>query len=303
MIENAARLTDEYNRTDWSSHGEFFNTNKNVVLFGCTNVLNRYSKLSANNKNLVHQKMVEKGKVQDFAAIRAYFNEIVTSVSSTVNSTGGSSGGGNGGGSIDLFYSSSGPANSSDESQLNDYVDLESVLWAKEDIKALSSAGIISGDGNGYFRPLDHITREEYIKLLVLTLGIDVEAGSCDFPDVSPDSWAAPYIASAARIGLVQGDDKGNFGLGQKITREDMAVMTYRALVKSGQSLVNTEAKITFFDEANISEYAKEPVTKMQQLGIISGMDTGCFLPKEGGTRAQAAKIIYRIFKMLGRDA
>lgn len=303
MIEKAASLTEEYNTKDYSSLGEFFanEENEKIVLYGLSEEKTNYKNLSINDKNAVHLSMKEMGKVKSIAEIRNRFKEKVKEKITPAPTPGTKNESGGGGGGRDIVFSQTVPANTKDDDTTL-YTDLAEAQWAKEDILKLTEAGIISGDGNGRFRPSDNITREEYLKLLILALGIEPENGESGLYDVDQDFWAAPYIATAVRMGFVTGDNTGNFGVGRSITREDMAVMVYRALQKTQQSLQNTVEKATFFDEANISDYAKDSVSQMQQLGIISGMDTGNFMPKDGGTRAQAARIIYRIFKMLGRD-
>ena len=79
----------------------------------------------------------------------------------------------------------------------------------------------------------------------------------------------------------------------QPVTRQDMAVMVYRALCKKGYE--NKNSKLTFYDADQISDYAKEAVSYLAGKGVISGMGDGRFSPKGNATRAQTAKIIYAV--------
>ncbi len=73
-----------------------------------------------------------------------------------------------------------------------------------------------------------------------------------------------------------------------------MAVMVYRALEKKELIGENAE-KTAFSDNAEISDYAKDPVGIIAAMGIINGTGNNEFSPNQNATRAQAAKIIYEL--------
>ena len=52
-----------------------------------------------------------------------------------------------------------------------------------------------------------------------------------------------------------------------------------------------------FTDEEKISDYAQNPIKTMQKAQIISGYDSGEFLPLNPVTRAESAKLIYSVLK------
>lgn len=79
--------------------------------------------------------------------------------------------------------------------------------WAEPYIAALAESGLISGDGNGMFRPEDPITRAEAVKIINRALGrspnqVTVSANSGlirnPFTDVSETHWAYYEILEAA---------------------------------------------------------------------------------------------------------
>ena len=163
--------------------------------------------------------------------------------------------------------------------------DLANVEWAKESIYTLLEKGIIAEADNFY--PDRNITREEFVKMLVIALGKYDESAKSDFNDIDNNAWYAAYVASAKDAGIVSGDDENNFGVGREITRQDMSVMIYRAL-----NLLTTDSAEKFSDDADISDYAKDAVYKMRTLGIINGVGDNMFAPKIPASRAMAAKII-----------
>jgi hypothetical protein len=173
--------------------------------------------------------------------------------------------------------------------------DIENVSWAKDAIEALYNKGIVSGYGNGLFAPNYSVTREQFVKMVIGALGIDTDADTTSlFSDVNGDEWYAPYIMTAARLGIVTGKDDGSFGVGESITRQDMAVMCTRALKAAG---IDADAKtvVTFGDENSISNYAKDAVLQMAAAGYLTGDENGCFNPLDTATRAQTAVVLNRI--------
>lgn len=173
--------------------------------------------------------------------------------------------------------------------------DLSEVDWAQEHINALAEKGIIKGVGERMFAPKRSVTREEYIKMLIEALGINKGDGETVFSDVDINSWYAPYVNAALGAGIVNGVSVTKFGTGEKITREQMAAMTVRAMEYKGIKM--SEGDIRFTDIESISDYAHIPVKKLCKSGVISGMPNGSFAPKEYLTRAQAAKIINLMIK------
>ena len=167
--------------------------------------------------------------------------------------------------------------------------DLEAADWAKESIAKLYVKGVVSGDGENFY-PNRSVTRAEFTKMLVNSLGLLKNDVKCEFGDISEDSWEYIYVASAVESGIVTGDENGNFNGGSEISREDMCVMLYRAWqVRNGGEYENSES---FADESQISSYAKDAVYAMRAFGIINGVGDNNFAPKTTATRAMAAKVI-----------
>ncbi len=170
--------------------------------------------------------------------------------------------------------------------------DCEGVAWAKPGILSLYEKGVVTGTGDRTFSPDELVTREAFVKMLIGALGLEDAAATASFTDVVAGEWYVPFIAAAAQKGIVSGHEDGSFGIGQSITRQEMAVMAYRAADAAGIALAADLPAEAFVDGADIAAYAKDAVTAMQQAGIINGVDGGRFAPNETATRAQAAKII-----------
>ncbi len=171
------------------------------------------------------------------------------------------------------------------------YNDLNEASWAREYILYLNDRGIISGDGDGSFRPNSPITRAEFLKMLIEAFGIRGESSETAFEDVKPEDWYSSYVGIGVRNGIVNGVSETWFGADDSITRQDLTVMCDRALEYLGLSLTET-AELTPADAEEISDYASDAVFRFYGAGILNGDTDGRFRPEDGATRAEAAKII-----------
>ena len=173
--------------------------------------------------------------------------------------------------------------------------DLDSVEWAKEAIYGLGTRNMISGRDAETFDPNANITRAEYCQILVNSIGMTQVSADSSFADVASDAWYYHAVSVASNLGIVSGYGDGNFGPNDLITRQDMALMTQRAVTAMNKTLA-TASVGTFADDTEISDYAKDAVYNLANAGIINGMGDGTFGPKNNATRAQAAVIIYTTF-------
>lgn len=178
------------------------------------------------------------------------------------------------------------------------YTDIDGVQWAKEAIQYLVDYNILSKPEDKLFRPYDNVTREEFTKMIVNAMGLFDAEALTQLKDVEKGAWYYPYVASAEKEGIILGNEKGLFNIGANITRQDMAVIIDRVLEKAGYE--DKEVGNIFADNNDIADYAFSAVYNMRQRGIINGVGDNRFAPKNNATRAQAAKIIYEMLKVVG---
>lgn len=170
--------------------------------------------------------------------------------------------------------------------------DLENYAWAKEAINALAESEIINGKGDMLYCPQDFVTREEFASILVKAFDIKKGEKEANFADVVSGAWYENNVKLAASAGIVTGKGDGSFGIGEKITRQDMAVMIARA-----KNLISENTTERFADDAEISDYAKMSVYAAKNAGIISGVGDNTFNPQGFATRAEAAMVVYNAIK------
>ncbi len=174
--------------------------------------------------------------------------------------------------------------------------DMQDAKWAEEAVYKLAEMGIISGYGDGSFKPGNKITRAEFSKIIVMVTGMYDKNAQCEFTDVKKGDWFYSYVASAEKLGLINGRGNGIFDPNAQITRADICVIVYR-YIKMISPEFGKAAALNFSDSEAIPSYAKEAVGVLLNAGIVSGMDGNRFEPLQPATRAQSAKIVYGAIK------
>ncbi|OEH84502.1 hypothetical protein BHU72_09865 [Desulfuribacillus stibiiarsenatis] len=152
----------------------------------------------------------------------------------------------------------------------------------------------IKGFTDGSFKPNEQITRTQMALMLARILGYDEtqKATKAPFRDVSVAHPTSGAIACMQEKGLMTGDDNGNFNPSEQITRAQMAVVVarYKQLSIKEQTINNN----AFSDI--IGHWAIKEIAANKDAGIITGFTDGTFRPQSALTRAQAVKIINRMF-------
>ncbi len=206
--------------------------------------------------------------------------------------SGGAGGGGgmlSGGGAIVAAPETNTNATTNSQPVVSVFADVPTDSWYYTYVKDLKEKGIVNGDDKGNFNPSLSVTREEFVKMLVIAAGVEETDGNINFADVSSDSWYYEYVKTAVSAGIVNGISANEFGAGTRISRQDMAVMIYRLLKANGKTYSVSYDK--FADDANIADYAREAVYAMKEAGILIGSE-GKYNPNDALTRAESAKVI-----------
>ena len=166
------------------------------------------------------------------------------------------------------------------------FSDVPSNYWARSAIESLTAADVINGFPNGTFEPNAAVTRAEFVKMLVVALGLAPGSGTTNFTDVPADAWYAPYVSAAVQAGLVTGVTATTFDPGAAVTRQDVAVLLARALRLSATTTLR------FSDNGQIASWATGGVEAVVAAGYMNGFPNGTFQPTTPMTRAQAAKVL-----------
>ncbi len=257
--------------------------------------MDKFDDLSDANQTKAYQDLVDLS-FDDIDDYISEFDKVVKGYaegkkdSGSKGSSGGGSRGGSSGGSVSTVQIVS-EEKTDDSSNVAGFTDLAGFEWANDAISYLSDKNVISGKAEGIFDPDSPTTRAEFIKMVTLAFGFEEAEYEGAFKDVSSNDWFAPYVAAAYKAGIATGTEDGKFLPDEQITRQDMAVLLFRA----GKMDPSDNEKDVFYDSNEISDYAKSAVFALYEKGIVLGDGDGTFAPLRNATRAEAAQMIYNM--------
>ncbi|GLX66791.1 S-layer homology domain-containing protein [Paenibacillus glycanilyticus] len=178
------------------------------------------------------------------------------------------------------------------------FADLTGVPWAKTQIEALASKGIINGTSVQTYSPNSAVTRADFIKLLVSTLGLTATFES-NFDDVHSTDYYYNAVGIARKLGIANGSGGNRFDPRESISRQDMMTLTAQALVVARKlpAINGTAADMSGYADADqVSNYAALGVATLVKNGIVQGSGSK-LSPLATTTRAEVAVMLYNIYK------
>ncbi len=157
------------------------------------------------------------------------------------------------------------------------------------------------GDALYEFRGLEGMTREMFVTVLSnldTALGREkTEAASSGFSDVVAGAWYEGPVNWAYAEGLSAGMGD-RFGVGQKLTREQMAVFVYSYAKKLGVAggEVDYSKLDGFKDVSYVSSYAREALAWLTAEGLISGRGDNIIAARADSKRAEVAAFMVKCY-------
>ncbi|MBB6024142.1 fibronectin type 3 domain-containing protein [Paenibacillus sp. JGP012] len=185
------------------------------------------------------------------------------------------------------------------------FADLTDVPWAQKAMEALAVRGVVDAadrEGITQLHPKEDMTRAQFVQWLVSSLGL--KAASADpFKDVTEQSPYFHAINVARSLGITDGAGNGRFLPESTITRQEMMVLTVRALEVGGIIDEGTQQGAAgelaqFKDEGKIRSYARDSISTLVHLGIVSGYN-GEVKPLAEANRAESAALLYAMMSKL----
>ena len=183
----------------------------------------------------------------------------------------------------------------------NPFKDVHKNDWFYDSVKYVYINGMMKGVASDLFAPDGNITRAMFITVLYR---IENEPDTeCDnsFNDVEANSYYEKAVYWGRKNGIVKGITNTEYAPDLNITREQMAAMIYRYMTYKNMDLSvgeNTNI-LSYADCSNISDYAIPAMQYAIGSGIIKGMTDNTLEPQGISTRAQAATVFMRTFKLL----
>jgi len=172
--------------------------------------------------------------------------------------------------------------------------------WAYEAVLGMVAKGFAEPAAVDGFMPERPVTRAEFVEWLVRALRIGEESGGATvepFADVPREASYARAVAAARTAGIVEGKENGMFAPDQTLTREETAALLVRAVKAANVGTSSGGIARTFTDMADVAPWAVEAVRAAADAGLFEGGPAGRFEPKRGMTRAEAAQVLWRLYR------
>lgn len=151
----------------------------------------------------------------------------------------------------------------------------------------------LTGYPGGAFGPDNNMTRAEVAQMFYALLNNKNVTITKTFPDVPADAWYAAAVNTLASLGMVSGDENGNYRPNDPITRAEFCVIALAFAYEP-------ENAVCYFGDVSRSDWFYTYVAQAASYGWIGGYTNGNFGPNDRITRAQVTTIVNN---MLGRAA
>jgi|GEM_PF-1544266 len=187
--------------------------------------------------------------------------------------------------------------------RLSYFPDVNDEQWFFECVDYCAEKGFVSGYVNGKFGPADKLQRQDFVLILARIAGAELESyenASVELSDLVQGKYYYTAVAWAVDNGIIggytSGANKGKFGVGDPITREQVATILYRYL--NSPAVDDAEAALSVFsDSYKVSAFAKDAMAWAYSNSIITGKNATTLAPTLTASRAEIAMIIMRTDK------
>ena len=184
------------------------------------------------------------------------------------------------------------------------FPDTSAADWYSDAVSYALGSGIMSGYADGDFGTTDSIKRQDFILMLARYAGVDLDTYKdveCTLTDVQDGAYYEAAINWALAEGVTTGYDNGEFGVGDKMTREQIVTFLYRYAQAIGVDVTVDDGAAEalaaqYADFGKVSSFSKEAIVWALETGVISGKNPTTIAPQGSAQRCQVAQIMYNIF-------
>lgn len=158
-------------------------------------------------------------------------------------------------------------------------------------VEYLFKKGIINGDGDGKFKPVNKISRAQATKIIVMGSGVNPTLSkykNC-FPDVK-EQWYAPYVCYAKEKNWVSGYGDGLFKPEKEISKSEY----FKILMNVLEDGASKDVVGNPFADVMKKDWYAGFIEKAKGLGILNDVGS-LFLPNDLINRGMSAEYLYRV--------
>jgi hypothetical protein len=184
---------------------------------------------------------------------------------------------------------------STDNAWSNPFGDVKAADWFYADVEYAVTTGLFNGTSANAFGPNAPMTRGMIVTVLGRLYDADISAYTAGgFDDVAAGQYYTAYVEWAKENGIVGGVGGNLFAPNDNVTRQDFAVILLRYADFAKKQFPTTRQFVTFADDAEIADYARNAVQTLYNGGIINGVGNNAINPKGSATRAEVAAMLHR---------
>jgi polyhydroxybutyrate depolymerase len=152
----------------------------------------------------------------------------------------------------------------------------------RESVDYLKKRDAIKGYPDGTFKPLQFVSRVEFLKLVFVARGATVPAGIADcFSDIDPESWYAAYVCAAERRDIIDGYPDGTFKPEQTVTYAEALKILQRTYLKD-------------IEQRSGDDWFEPYVAAFDRTGVLP---RDAYIPWKELSRIRAADLIARLIR------
>ena len=181
------------------------------------------------------------------------------------------------------------------------FEDLKATDWWHGAVQFTYAYDIMAGAGEKFY-PAGLISREEFVQVLYNSNGKPEVTLSNPYTDVK-NTWYKNAVLWAKVNNIANGKGNGKFGVGESISRQDLALMLYKYAQLKNYNLDTTSGLINLYaDGHKVSNYARNAMDWAVTQGILSGkgkkgedISTYRLDPIGTATRAECASMMMKL--------
>jgi hypothetical protein len=193
-----------------------------------------------------------------------------------------------------------------ESNQLDRFKDVKSNFWGAKAIASAADRGFLKGFPDGTFRPDNNLTKIQ--ALVSIVNGLNLSGGNPNVLMVYCDRTQIPSYATSAvtvatqKLLVVNYPQVDQLEPLREITRSEVAVLIYQALVSMGMEnplpsayIVKPETEIPSFSDI-VGHWAEPFIRALVSMNLTQGFADGTYQPDQAMTRAQYTALIAAAF-------
>ena len=185
--------------------------------------------------------------------------------------------------------------------QAAEYADLGQDHWAYEEMTRAVELGILQGVGNNQLAPALTMSWGQFLALVTRTFASEDYQSALD----QGAAWDEAGYLAAASAGILREEDALSVSpeqLGESITREDAAVLLYRAMPEEIQEkYAHPENEALFTDFDQMDEVHQAAVSALADTQVSSGKPDGSFGRTDPIQRCDGTVLLMRTLNVVDR--